>query len=66
MDLHGDTVLFDGVREWGSVFNVGTAVFHPRRCRFPDQWAVPLHDDRQDAVELGQQLKPRDHRSRPL
>ncbi len=56
--ISGDTVLFDGVREVGQRFNVGTAVFHLGGVRFPISGPFRYTMTAQDAVELGQQLKP--------
>lgn len=56
--ISGDTVLFDGVREVGRRFTVGTAVIHLGGVRFPISGPLRYTMTAEDAVHLGRQLNP--------
>ncbi|MBI5088346.1 MAG: MBL fold metallo-hydrolase [Actinobacteria bacterium] len=57
--ISGDTVLYDGVREVADRVDVGTAIVHLGRVRFPITGPVKYTMDITDAVELCQLIQPR-------
>jgi L-ascorbate metabolism protein UlaG (beta-lactamase superfamily) len=56
--ISGDTVLYDGVLEVGSRLEVGTAVVHLGRVRFPITGPVTYSMDIDDAIELCGYIRP--------
>lgn len=57
--VSGDTVLYDGVREVATRLDVGTAIVHLGRVRFPITGRVKYTMDVDDAIELCQAIDPR-------
>lgn len=57
--VSGDTVLYDGVREVATRLDVGTAIVHLGRVRFPITGRVKYTMDVDDAIELCRAIDPR-------
>ena len=56
--ISGDTVLYDGVRQVADRIDVGTAIIHLGRVRFPISGPFKYTMDARDAIELCQLLEP--------
>ena len=56
--ISGDTVLFDGVRDVATRVDVGTAIVHLGRVRFPITGPIKYTMDIDDAVDLCRLVDP--------
>ncbi len=57
--ISGDTVWFNGLREIGQRFKIGTAILHIGGARFPIMGPVRFTLNAQEAVRIAQTLEPR-------
>ena len=56
--ISGDTVWFNGLREIGQRFKIGTAILHIGGVRFPITGLIRFTLNAQEAIHIAQALKP--------